>query len=1163
VVVCALTLLAAPAAEAVPSVTFKCTPAPQDCSGWYRSNVTVDWTVLPTDATVLTGCQDKTFTADTPGTNEFCSADDGAATVTVQLRIRVDKTPPTVTGGQPARAADVDGWYNRAVGVSFAGSDLTSGIDSCTSTTYGGPDTSAASVAGTCVDKAGNVSAPLGYGLKYDATAPAVAAAQPERAANENGWFNRAVRFDVQGTDATSGIADCPPVTYSGPDSATAAFMATCRDRAGNSAARSFALKYDATAPSATSAQAARGADVGGWYNHPVAVTFGGTDQLSGIDRCTATTYSGPDSAAASPAGTCTDRAGNASAPLAFGLKYDATKPVVSGGQAARAADSGGWYNRSVDVAFSGTDQTAGVESCTSATYAGPDSGAASVAGTCRDRAGNVSDPLGYGLKYDASAPQVTAADPDRTADANGWFNRPVGFTVRGTDATSGIASCPAVSYSGPGSATAGITGTCRDVAGNSASRGFGLQYDDVAPAVTKGVAARAADIGGFYNRPIAIAFEGTDGLSGLSGCSTVTYAGPDSTAASPTGTCTDRAGNVSAPLAFALKYDATAPTVTGGTPGRPADANGWYNHAVAIAFAGTDPISGVGSCTSATYDGADSATAAVAGTCTDKAGNTSGPFGFGLKYDETAPQVTTGTPRRGPDVNGWYNRAVAFDFTGADATSGIAACPTVTYAGPDGGATSVTGRCTDRAGNNAHRAFALAYDATAPDVATAAPDRPPDSAGWYNRPVTIGFGGADVTSGVDGCTTRTYSGPDAATLSVTGTCTDRAGNVSGTDSLELKYDATPPSVDDGVADRAPDVGGWYNAAVSVAFSGTDAMSGVHDCTRVFYSGPDSATATVPGTCRDAAGNVSPPGRFELRYDATGPVVTGAQPERPPDRGGWFVSPVRFAFTGTDATSGLDTCLPADYTGPDGAGAVVVGRCRDQAGNGGTRSFPLDYDATPPALSLSAESGDGSVALSWQTSPDATSVSVARTPGVDGATSSVVFAGPGTSFVDGLVDNGTRYSYEVRVADAAGNASTQSVTAFPIAAPPGGDPGPAVPGVVAEPGAVAPAQLPRKRPAIAPAAGSVFAAAKPPMLRWPAVRRARYYNVQLFRGEKKIMSVWPARPRFQVKRSWRFRGKTRRLVAGTYRWLVWPGYGPRAKSRYGKRIVRSTFTIAD
>src|SRR5215204_850915 len=71
-------LFGAARADAMPSVAYKCSPAPQDCSGWYRSNVSIDWIVIPSDAT-LTGCQDKTFTADTPGTNEFCRAEIGAA----------------------------------------------------------------------------------------------------------------------------------------------------------------------------------------------------------------------------------------------------------------------------------------------------------------------------------------------------------------------------------------------------------------------------------------------------------------------------------------------------------------------------------------------------------------------------------------------------------------------------------------------------------------------------------------------------------------------------------------------------------------------------------------------------------------------------------------------------------------------------------------------------------------------------------------------------------------------------------------------------------------------------------------------------------------------------------------------------------------------------
>ena len=46
---------------------------------------------------------------------------------------------------------------------------------------------------------------------------------------------------------------------------------------------------------------------------------------------------------------------------------------------------------------------------------------------------------LGYGLKYDATVPSVTAADPERAPNAAGWFNRPVAFELRGSDATSGI----------------------------------------------------------------------------------------------------------------------------------------------------------------------------------------------------------------------------------------------------------------------------------------------------------------------------------------------------------------------------------------------------------------------------------------------------------------------------------------------------------------------------------------------------------------------------------------------------------------------------------------------------------------------------------------------------------------------------------------------------
>jgi hypothetical protein len=215
IIVAAVVLLVpfgADRAEATPIVTFKCTPAPQNCSGWYRSNVSIDWEVSPSDAAVLGGCQDKTYTTDTPGTNELCRVDDGEATVTVELKMRVDKTAPTVLGGAPGRGADTNGWYNHPVSVAFSGTDQTSGIDACTTLTYSGPDSGSGSLTGSCIDKAGNVGS-LGYGLKYDATVPSVTGADPERSPNAAGWFNRPVAFDVQGTDATSGVENCSSPT--------------------------------------------------------------------------------------------------------------------------------------------------------------------------------------------------------------------------------------------------------------------------------------------------------------------------------------------------------------------------------------------------------------------------------------------------------------------------------------------------------------------------------------------------------------------------------------------------------------------------------------------------------------------------------------------------------------------------------------------------------------------------------------------------------------------------------------------------------------------------------------------------------------------------------------------------------------------------------------
>jgi hypothetical protein len=135
----------------------------------------------------------------------------------------------------------------------------------------------------------------------------------------------------------------------------------------------------------------------------------------------------------------------------------------------------------------------------------------------------------------------------------------------------------------------------------------------------------------------------------------------------------------------------------------------------------------------------------------------------------------------------------------------------------------------------------------------------------------------------------------------------------------------------------------------------------------------------------------------------------------------------------------------------------------------------------------------------------------------------------GTTLIDRRVANGTRYEYHVTLTDQAGNAARRTL------------------GVV--PG-------PRLR---APAAKQQLTA--PPLLRWTPVRGARYYNVQLKRDGKKILSRWPGAAQLQLPSTWRFKGRRHRLKPGSYRWVVWPGKGPRSKGRYGPRIGARSFVI--
>ena len=68
------------------------------------------------------------------------------------------------------------------------------------------------------------------------------------------------------------------------------------------------------------------------------------------------------------------------------------------------------------------------------------------------------------------------------------------------------------------------------------------------------------------------------------------------------------------------------------------------------------------------------------------------------------------------------------------------------------------------------------------------------------------------------------------------------------------------------------------------------------------------------------------------------------------------------------------------------------------------------------------------------------------------------------------------------------------------------------------------------------------------------MKGARYYNVQVYAGKKRILVSWPVAGKLQLPQAKLKRGKT-------YTWYVWPGLGAKAKAHYGKLIGKSTFTF--
>ena len=511
------------------------------------------------------------------------------------------------------------------------------------------------------------------------------------------------------------------------------------------------------------------------------------------------------------------------------------------------------------------------------------------------------------------------------------------------------------------------------------------------------------------------------------------------------------------------------------------------------------------------------------------------------------------GTAVSWPDVTGT-------DFVDGSITAGCSpASGSVFLPGP----TTVTCTATDNHGNSAQVQFTVTVTFNDTQAPTFTPNPPPP----------IGA----TTSGTGAVVNYTVAATDDSGTPPTVNCTPASGSTfpvgqttvnctasDGTNTANASFtvtvtfvDTTAPVMSNVPSNRVVEANGLSGSVVSYTGpTATDAAEGPKpvSCSPTSGSTFPLGGTTVNCTASDSQGNTSSASFTVTVVDTTKPSLIVPQ-----DRAVYADSPLGIGPQGYGVppfllgASATDTVDPHPVITTDAPEFFTVGvhtvtfSAVDASGNGVSKTAVLEVLPMPPAgtpplpipparaappdvNNLKAEAGDRRVRLSWQTPPGVDHVVISRSLSLGGDVQ-VVYTGSAESFLDRAVVNTLEYRYVVVSVDKDGLASA---------------------------GVAATAQ---PRPTLLKAPKDGARLRKAPKLRWVANGEADYYNVQLFRGEKKMLSVWPLKPAVNLKNKWKYQGHTYKLSPGVYRWYVWPGFGARKAVDYGEMLGFSTFQI--
>jgi hypothetical protein len=471
--------------------------------------------------------------------------------------------------------------------------------------------------------------------------------------------------------------------------------------------------------------------------------------------------------------------------------------------------------------------------------------------------------------------------------------------------------------------------------------------------------------------------------------------------------------------------------------------------------------------------------------------------------------------------------------------------------------------KAVDGAGNeSASTSFSWTIDTQAPEPPTIT-DGPPNPSN--STLATFAFAGEDGASfrcSLDGQAFSPCPNPVTFTVgdgshTLVVEAVDAAGNVSGpSPPFTWTVDTTHPLVS--LTDKPPLLTNQTTADFSFFADPTPARyecaldgAGFSTCTSPqHYAALADGSHTFAVRAVSAGGSAGTATEYSWTVDTVPPQTTIVS--RPPASSN--SSSATFTFTSSEVNSnfacsinsaGFTPCTsPQTYSGLGDGSYTFRVQAVDAAGNADASAArytwqisgvgPSVVDLRPPANvgHLQRHVAYRRLQLHWRRPPDAdfdhVGVYVSTNPKTPPR--KLVYMGTARSYTDPHFQNGEYYRYLVVSYDHVKNAS-------------GGTP------VLVRPSALM----------IAPRNGSVVRAA--PRFRWAAVRRASFYNIQLYTHGLKVLSTWPGKARQLLTRGWWYGGHHYSLRRGIYVWYVWPGFGPKRRSRYGPLLGYASFRV--